>query len=195
MMKFSRLVFCAMLCLLLANQAKASLIYFDALLSGNQEVPSVTTSAVGSGMFILDTVAMSLDYDISIIGLDLDGSQSQDVADDVTGIHFHSAPSGANGAMAFGVLNPNHDLDDRLIDPILGTITGTWDGVEGLTTLSDNIAQLMANSFYINVHTLASPAGEIRGQIIARQQIPEPNILWLLAFAVLLILPRARRMR
>jgi hypothetical protein len=38
--------------------------------------------------------------------------------------------------------------------------------IKGTATLTDaQVADLMAGKYYVNVHTAANPAGEIRGQL------------------------------
>ena len=66
-----------------------------------------------------------------------------------TAAHFHGpAAPGANAGVAVPI-------------PNAGTSP-----VEGSATLTDaQAADLMAGKYYINVHTAANPAGEIRGQV------------------------------
>lgn len=164
--------------------AHATLISFTAVLEGAQEVPGVATAASGSAMLVLDTEEETLSYTIDLSGVDIDGSQTGgNNADNVVGVHFHRAPAGANGAMTFGVYLPSHDAD-LMIDAILGTLTGIWDmsDVGALQTIGDSVGDLIAGNFYINVHTVAFPAGEIRGQILRANsaEVPQPTPLALM---------------
>src|SRR5688572_10169835 len=95
----------------------------------------------------------------------------------LTRFHIHAAPAGSNGGIVFGMKDPNHDLDDLVINPVTGRITGVWDGTEGNgTTLGAQLANLLANGLYFNVHTPDFTGGEVRGQII---RVPEPGT-WVL---------------
>jgi hypothetical protein len=135
----------------------------------------------------------ALSYDITLVGLDIDGLQTPANANDnATRFHFHAAPAGNNGGIVFGMKDPNHDLDDLVINPATGRITGVWDGVEGNgTTLAAQLSNLFANNLYFNVHTTDHAGGEIRGQVIF---VPEPAT-WLLCMlsGVLVIVGRRRR--
>ena len=65
-----------------------------------------------------------------------------------TAAHFHSAESGKNGAV---------------VVPIAGADKGSF---EGSATLTDAQAEeLMAGKWYVNIHTAANKAGEVRGQV------------------------------
>jgi hypothetical protein len=65
----------------------------------------------------------------------------------VSGGHLHLAPPGVNGA-------------------VIGTLTfqpGTFDGSGTLSAA--NVAAMLAGNTYLDIHSAAFPAGEIRGQI------------------------------
>jgi len=158
--------------LMTVGHAQASIIYFDATLSGDQEVAPVSSSASGIATMMFDNVAMTLDYQITLSGLDLDTNQTPSTADDVLAMHFHNAPFGANGGVAFSIFGDN----DLLTDPILGIVSGTWDASEALAS---SVTALLAGNLYINVHTTAVPSGEIRGQVMMMQSVPEPSVLLL----------------
>lgn len=141
-------------------------------LSGDQEViePPVVTPASGSAVLELNPTQDRLTINIELVQLDLVGATPITVDDDVTGLHIHRAPAGSNGAVVFGMISPNNDLNgDLLIND--GIVLSAWDEGEGNgVTLSDEIANLLDENLYINVHTTAFPAGEIRGQIICEQK-------------------------
>jgi CHRD domain len=149
---------------------------FQAIIENEQEVanPLVPEQGTGGiGFFELNDAMNALSYDITLFGLDIDGFQTPGNANDnANRFHIHAAPAGSNGGIVFGMKDPNHDVDDLVINPATGRITGVWDGLEGNgTTLAAQLANLFANGLYFNVHTTDYPGGEVRGQI---RLIPEP---------------------
>ncbi len=165
----------------LAAQPAIAEIQFMAILENEQEVsnpPIPEQGSGGIGFFILNDAQNALSYDVTLTGLDLDGLQTpNNPNDNVTRTHFHAAPAGVNGGIVFGQIDPNHDLDDRVVNPVTGRITGVWDGTEGNgTTLSAQLANLLAGNLYFNVHTSDHAGGEVRGQVLI---VPEPGT-WLL---------------
>ena len=114
---------------------------FKATLLGIREVPAVVSNASGTGTFVL--TATGLRYDITLKAL---------TGSFISGAHFHQGAAGVEG----GVLEPiNFNGGLRS--------TGTW---EGLTAEERNL--LIDGDVYVNVHTVAHPDGEIRGQVVAQ---------------------------
>ena len=170
---------------------------FQAIIENEQEVANPLVPEQGSGgigFFELNDAMTALSYDITLFGLDIDGLQTPGNANDnATRFHIHAAQAGQNGGIVFGMKDPNHDLDDLVINPVTGRITGVWDGTEGNgTTLAAQLANLFANGLYFNVHTPDYPGGEVRGQILL---IPEPAawVLCLLGLALLWLTNRRPR--
>ncbi|MDY0065118.1 MAG: CHRD domain-containing protein [Steroidobacteraceae bacterium] len=148
---------------------------FHARLSGAQEVtppeapttPSPGVSAPSAGRF-----SMSAARDLSSIEFQLDVSN----AAGVTAAHLHCAPPGVNGPIVVSLMNPSEQGAD--VDGVLGDGTRANEDIEasaeGCEELIDrpvrNIASLVAAAaeglIYANVHTVANPAGEIRGQLV-----------------------------
>ncbi len=164
-----------------ALQAQAVMV-FEANLSGDQEVPPVTSLASGSAELTLNDAQTELEILISIVGLDLDGNQTPGGdGDNVVAAHIHRAPAGDNGDVVFGFISPNNDLNnDLVIDAAAGTIFSIWDLGEGNnTTLADELPNLLNEGLYINIHTPSFPGGELRGQISPAVAISEPAVLTL----------------
>jgi hypothetical protein len=172
--KLATATLCA-IALVYAESAEA-VTKFRATITSDQEVanpPVPFQGTSGMGVFELNDAMNALSYDITLVGLDIDGLQTPANANDnAARFHFHAAPAGNNGGIVFGMKDPNHDLDDLVINPVTGRITGVWDGVEGNgTTLTAQLTNLFANGLYFNVHTTDHAGGEIRGQLIL---VPEP---------------------
>lgn len=127
---------------------------------------------------------------------------------EVTRLHIHNAERGANGPVAFGLINPGLDQDgDITLDFANGAtiISGEWDATEGAAGLTFNefVGDLLAVKtgedapLYFNLHTANDPAGAIRGQLVAANDIsavPVPAALPLLlgGMAALGLLARRR---
>jgi hypothetical protein len=113
---------------------------FSAILSGDQEVPPVTTDASGVARFTL--AGDKLTFEVAVRSID-----------NITASHIHLAPRGENGGVVFPLYTGTGDFDPD--NPISGELTVT----------PENIDDLLAGNYYVNVHTSDNPPGEIRGQI------------------------------
>lgn len=115
---------------------------FDAIMNGMQEVPAITTNAVAVSSIKLNTTFDTLWYDVLADGL----------SGPIINSHFHTGALGVSGGAII-------DLTDSIMgNRIMGTVTGT-DLTSGI------ISNLLKGELYLNIHTTANAAGEIRGQV------------------------------
>ena len=172
-----------------AAAAKAAIV-FSVQLSCGQQSASNASAAYGSGSLILNDTRTALTYSFTVYGLDFTGSQTADIADNLTVAHIHAAaPPGFNAGVVFGFFGaPLNDINppDRIVTPFIGdvggTISGKWDAAEGNgTTLTAQLPSLLAGLAYVNFHTTRFPGGEIRGQIL---RVPEPATLALIVLGL-----------
>jgi len=144
-----------LLILVMAPGALARPTTYTAHLTGAEEVPAVDTDAVGQTVLQLNRDRTALRFRLIVANID-----------DVTQAHIHLGERGENGdVVAFlfgfvaegvttnGVLATGTITDADLVGPLAGM------------TLADLVAALDSGGAYVNVHTLANPGGEIRGQI------------------------------
>lgn len=164
---------------------------FTATLDGAQEAPGPgSPTATGFANFILNDAQTTLSWNATISGIDFTGSQSATTSDNLVNAHIHRAPPGVAGPVIWGFIGtPFNDTNptDTVVTPfptgLGGTVSSKWDAAEGnATTLTAELANLLAGNTYINFHTVQFPGGALRGQIV--QVIPEPGTLALLATAL-----------
>jgi hypothetical protein len=117
---------------------------FAACLIGAEEVPPVTTLAGGTGILALDADGKTLDYRVMVQNIDK-----------ITMAHIHKGDVGANGPALFTLYNGTGAFGAG--QPISGTVQLN----------AEQVMEMIAGRYYINVHTSDYPAGEIRGQIDA----------------------------
>ncbi|WP_299019786.1 CHRD domain-containing protein [uncultured Photobacterium sp.] len=139
---------------------------FNVTLSGNQEVPPVTTESKASAVVTLNvrhSASHLFDLDLTKKEADEGSSDTSDnntfnlsaeldisMLTDVQAAHIHQGKIGTNGPVAFDFVN-NGD--------------GTMSVAE--TEITQTLAEeLLAGLWYLNVHTLVNPTGEVRGQIV-----------------------------
>ena len=137
---------------------------FTARLSGAQEVPGVDTRGVGRANVRFDAGFTRVFVDLRVSGLT--GS--------FTRAHFHCNRPGANGPVAFGLVQPGPLMFDGR--GVRGTLTnadfsgGDCAAVPLVGRPVNNIAALAFamrdGLIYLNVHTDFVPSGEIRGQLM-----------------------------
>ncbi|RMF79859.1 MAG: CHRD domain-containing protein, partial [Planctomycetota bacterium] len=109
-----------------------------AVITGAQEVPGVVSNALGCGTFRIDTAANTVDYYIVFSGLT--------AAETAAHIHGYADPGAGAGVV--------HPL------PLGSPKIGTWTYAEA------DESNILAGKAYVNIHSAAFPAGEIRGQIV-----------------------------
>lgn len=157
--KVIRLLF--MTALLACAGAQASIVSWTSIINSAQEVPSNASTATGSAFGTLDDVSGQLSWNLSWGGL----------SGPATSIHFH-------GPAAPGV-NAGVQVD-------IGNISGLTSASIGSAVItSAQTANFLDDLWYINIHTTTSPGGEIRGQVNANSNVPEPATLALLGIGLL----------
>jgi hypothetical protein len=130
---------------------------FVARMAGAQEVPSVPTSAEGTGAFTLTDAGLrfSITYD-GLLGA-------------FAASHIHQAPLGSIGGVV-------RDLGGDFVGP---SASGTWAAGDWEPFEANWIRDLVTGNLYVNVHSTAFGDGEIRGQLgdYAVTGIdPKPNV-------------------
>ena len=121
-------------------------ISMSAQINGAQEVPPVTTSALGFGAFTLNGEGTELAFQINVAGL----------SGPIVAAHFHNNAIGRNGPVKRTLTN----------DFTGNNASGSWKSSDAEALTSDLVVELLAGRIYVNVHTAANPGGEIRGQVL-----------------------------
>jgi hypothetical protein len=115
--------------------------------SGSQEVPAVATSATATLTGTYNASNNRLDYTINWTGL----------SGVISVAHFHGP------AMAGASAGPIHDINI--------TTNGVNGSTSGSVTVADSTeSHLLNGKVYYNLHTIANPNGEVRGQVSLTQQ-------------------------
>jgi uncharacterized surface protein with fasciclin (FAS1) repeats len=132
---------------------------FTALLSGSEEVPPVETDGEGTLQAALNEEGTILTVTGTYTGLSGAPTPPEGAT---SAVHIHVAPRGENGPIV-APLTVTPDLEADPENPTSGTFGGeVMIGTdEGQLPLED----LEGFGAYVNIHTEANPAGEIRGQL------------------------------
>jgi len=127
---------------------------FEAKLEGSQVVPSVNTEAEGEAKFNLTSNGTALAFSVKVENIV-----------DVNAAHIHLGQPGSNGEIVVPLFSGNKsgEFSGTLAEGTISAadLTGSLAG----KSISDLLAKIQAGDTYVNVHTAANPAGEIRGQI------------------------------
>lgn len=123
--------------LLAASLCMGSAFAQDLKLTGDQEVPPNTSTAVGTGSIKVDAAG------------NVSGSVS---APGMAGMaaHIHMGAAGVNGPV---------------IIPLTGSAGDTWTVPAGARLTDEQMAAYKAGNLYVNIHTAEHKGGEIRTQL------------------------------
>lgn len=135
---------------------------FEAELSGAQEVPPVDTRTRGEASFEVEDDYTSIEYSVKV---KTRGGTSVGLLG-AAGAHIHCAAAGQNGpvvAFLAGVVNGG--LDGTVKFSATLTEANIVNNACG-ATIADLVNSMSNGLTYVNVHSLANPSGEVRGQIL-----------------------------
>ena len=113
------------------------IVTFNATLNGTSEVPPNASTATGTAVLKFNKTTKKFSLTVTYSGITPNGG------------HIHEGAVGVDGPIIFPLAN--------LTSPISYT---------SVALNSTQEAALMANRYYVNLHTVAFPGGEIRGQLI-----------------------------
>jgi len=129
---------------------------FTATLTGAAERPPVTTTATGTSTVTINDANSTITFNVSVANL-----LSPTMA------HIHVGSTSED--------NPVFALSLLATAPATGVFTGVLAAgtaagstVVGGETFATLAAKIRSGNAYINVHTVANPGGEVRGQLVAQ---------------------------
>lgn len=186
-MKNSLLTLVVVTLMIAAPQADATIIEYSAVLSGANESPPNNSAGTGTAQATVDDVLGTLALSVSFSGL----------TEPTAAAHIHcctALPLTDNAGVAttvpsllgfpLGVLSGTYfdtlDLNDAsTYNPaFVSANNGTLAGAQAAL-----LSGLAGGRAYLNIHTSAFPAGEIRG-FFTVFQVPEPSTLALLGLGL-----------
>ena len=200
----------ALLLSVAAASAGAQTFLTATLTDANENPPTVPTTvggqprpaSFGTASFFIDAASTFMTFTATIFNIDVNGTQTPDVNDNLVAAHIHAGPlvtPTVNGPVVWGFFgtpfndnNPNDFSFVPFTSGVGGTFSGKWDLAEGNgTTLSAQLPNILAGRAYINFHTTQFTGGEIRGNIVSA--VPEPESYALMLAGVAVIAGVARR--
>ncbi|MEX0822522.1 MAG: CHRD domain-containing protein [Rhodothermales bacterium] len=119
---------------------------FHADLDADQSTGDVTSGGTGTGTFTLTDEGLT--FHLTVDGL----------TGPITNAHFHRAPAGEDGGVVRGIMDEFEG----------NTSSGIWTSDDDQALSEELVRDLLAGNVYVNIHTDAYPAGEIRGQVLLR---------------------------
>jgi len=154
---------------LITSGANATIWVFMSSLSGANEVPPNGSQATGTSSGTYDDVTNVFMMDTSATGFSAN----------VTAAHVHVAPIGINGGVLF---------------PLTGVTGSTNYTSHDMAVLSaSEELDFLAGNFYVNIHSVEFPGGEVRGQL-EPSAVPEPStIIGMIAALGIFAASRRRR--
>lgn len=131
-----------------ASTLHAQVVEFRATINADQENPATTSPAVGTAVMLYDVAENTFDLWVTL----------DEMANDISASHVHEAAAGANGPVVTNLGGADVYTRDGT------TVTGVFRGV----THGGDPVKLLQSGAYLNFHSSAFPAGEVRGQLIAQ---------------------------
>jgi len=151
----------AVVVLAMAGPARAQTVNFTANLSGNQEAPApgVTTGAFGTATVTWNTVTQTLTWIIDVWNMPSGTNNA----------HFHVGGPGVAGPTVVNIAFPENISNDFRLTGSATASDLLPRAANGIRSWEDFGQSLVGEQIYINIHSVANPGGEVRGQVIRTQ--------------------------
>lgn len=123
-------------CVVFTLPASAETKNYTADLTASAEVPSTVSPATGTADVVVDTDAKTVSWTVKV----------EDLTGEATAAHIHGpADKGVNAS------------------PVIDMSAAIMQGSADIT--DEQISEIEAGKYYVNVHTEKYPDGEVRGQL------------------------------
>ena len=117
--------------------ADTNVVSFAVSADASQEIPSNASTGSATGTFTLDQTTGALVGSVTV------------VETEATAAHIHEGVAGSNGGVILAL-----DIDGTTITVPESTVIA-----------ADQIESMLSGGYYLNIHSAANPAGEIRDQL------------------------------
>jgi hypothetical protein len=152
---------CAALLLCAAPVFAQQSVQMVATLSGGEETPApgLLTGASGRAVVSVDVANEELTVTLTLFNL----------PSPTTASHIHVGARGVAGPVLLDFPLPTGRTGDLTLSFRAGASSLRPNAGLGIVTMSDLIQAILTGNAYVNVHTAANGAGEIRGQLAISQ--------------------------
>ncbi len=150
------IAFAMLLAFVLASRAET--VLFKADLKGSNQVPPNQTTGIGTVTATYEPATKQLSWNGSYSGL----------TGPATAAHIHGpAAVGANARLVVWVSDNMGQCSQGQCKSKIDSKPPLTSPFRGSATLSDEqVSELMAGMYYVNIHTDSYPGGELRGQLV-----------------------------
>ena len=132
-----------------------------ATLSGGEETPAPGVSTGASGTAVVHVDAPNEELTVTLTVFNLPSTTSA--------AHIHVAPRGLAGPVVIDFPIPTGRTGDLSISFRASRSSFRPRPEIGIATMTDAIQAILTGNAYVNIHTAANGAGEIRGQLTVSQ--------------------------
>ena len=147
--------------LISASPSSAQVVNMVATLTGGEEttatpgVLGIITGAVGTATVAVDATNQEIAVTLNLFNF----------ATGTTAGHIHVSPRGVAGPVVINFPIPAGRTGDLPLTFRVGAAALSPQPAIGIATMADAIQAIVGGNAYVNIHTTAFPAGEIRGQL------------------------------
>jgi hypothetical protein len=143
-----------------ATAAHAQTFTLTASLNGSEENPGINTGAFGNATITVDLDARTVSYHVDVFNLPSGATAS----------HIHVGAVGTTGPIIVNFAPPLTASNDFAYSDTVPEAQFLMRPEQGIRSGDDVFQAILGGNTYVNVHSAANPAGEIRGRLVLKQK-------------------------